>query len=128
MVCIESLQVRADRVRAHVSCSPSVRMTTPELAHKVCELRPLLPKHACVNGKGSTFAAVIQHTPIIHLLEHVVVDILTEQSSATDKIFVGTSEWVDYDAGRGRVEVSYCDDLEAIAAFKSAEELINTLL
>ena len=125
---ITALQVRADRICANVSCAPGLRMTTPELARRICEMRPLLPQHACVNGKGKTFAAVIEHTPIIHLFEHVVVDILTESSCAEDKTFVGTSEWLDQAAGLGHVEVSFYDDLETLAAFKDAEELLNSLL
>ena len=40
---------------------------------------------------------------------------------------MGTSEWLDRKAGTARVEVSYADDLAALAAFKEAEEFLNNM-
>ena len=42
-------------------------------------------------------------------------------------LVVGTSEWLDRKVGTARVEVSYQDDLVALAAFKSAEEFLNNM-
>ena len=124
---IEKLQVFPDRVRAQVSCGRRWLSTTPELAKRALLVRPNLARHACVNGQGPTFGAVAGRTPLPHLFEHLVVDILVERSADEHATFAGTSEWLDRARGKARVEVSFTDDLEAIAAFKEAEELLNNM-
>ena len=100
---IERLTVRADRVVCDVVLAPGVpRRTTPELAARVRAAHPHVPRHACVNDEGDTFAAVMDHTSLPHLL------------------FVGTTEWTDEAAGRARIEVSFLDDLVALRAFRDA--------
>ena len=116
---------RADRVVARIQCSAGVRMTTPALAAAVLAQRPNLARHACVNDAGATFGAVIGRTPLPHLFEHLVIDILTERTADEGAVFVGTSEWEDRASGTARVEVSYADDLEALAAIKDAAALLN---
>ena len=128
---IEKLSVRADRIAAAVLVDQAWHYTCPELAKLVLKERPHLAFHACVNHAGSTFAAVIDHTPLPHLLEHMVVDILAHETPFEDEAlqttFVGTSEWTDRTLGAALVEVSYTDDLVALAAFKQAAERINEL-
>ena len=75
---IERLTVRADRVVCDVILAPGVpRRTTPELAARVRAAHPHVPRHACVNDEGDTFAAVMDHTSLPHLLEHLVIDFQT---------------------------------------------------
>ena len=75
---IERLTVRADRVVCDVVLAPGVpRRTTPELAARVRAAHPHVPRHACVNDEGDTFAAVMDHTSLPHLLEHLVIDFQT---------------------------------------------------
>ena len=132
---IDKITVQADRIVAQTSVKPSFLYTTPELAKRVLEKRPNLAVHACINEKGPTFGAVIDHTPLPHLFEHIVVDILSQPGSeidsisgdAKDVVVVGTSEWIDREKGLARVEVSYEDDLVALSALKEAEEFLNKL-
>ena len=51
----------------------------------------------------------------------------TSVNNSSSNVVVGTSEWLDRKAGTARVEVSYSDDLVALAAFKTAEEFLNNM-
>lgn len=73
---ITRLHVRNDRVVADIALAPSApRYTSPELVAHVLSAYPNLPKHSCVNERGTTFALVMNNTPVPHLLEHMVVDL-----------------------------------------------------
>ena len=127
-IALESLEVRADRIVAMVRVvDPRDALTTPQLARAVVARRPSLPHHACVNGEGPTFGAVLEHTPLPHLLEHVVVDLQVECCPDADRVFTGATRWTDRRVGLACVEVSYADDLAALAAFRDAVALINDL-
>lgn len=124
---VERIVVRADRILVNVRCASQWLFTTPELVKRICLHRGNLPDHTCVNSKGSTFAAVMDHTPLPHLFEHVVVDLLVERTGAGGETFVGTSEWLDRSAALARVELSFSDDIEAIRAIKDAAALVNNV-
>ena len=126
---IEALRVASDRIVATVRVGDTSRAyTTPQMAQRVVAARPDLPIHTCVNGVGPTFGAVIEHTPLPHLLEHVVVDLQTAACSDPDRVFTGATRWTDRRVGRAQVEVSYADDIAALQAFRDAVELVNTLM
>lgn len=65
--------------RGHLVCLVSFagapRVTSASLMRRVLPAFPMLPQHACVNERGTTFAAVMDCTPLPHLLEHLVVDL-----------------------------------------------------
>lgn len=124
---VEKIQVRADRIIAQVVVDPVHAYTTASLAQRVLQQRPNLAHHACINDAGPTFAMVIDHTPLPHLFEHLVVDNLAQRATQENVIFTGTSEWVNREKGQARVEVSYNDDLEALSALKEAEEFLNNM-
>ncbi|MDO4532248.1 MAG: hypothetical protein Q4C36_00860 [Coriobacteriia bacterium] len=125
---LESLRVRRDRVIATVRVgNPEFATTTPQLARQLVRIRPDLPIHSCVNGRGPTFGAVIANTPIPHVLEHVVIDLQTAVCTNPDRVFTGVTRWIDRRAGRAQVEVSYADDLVCLRAFRDAVELLNSL-
>ena len=127
-IILESLRVEADRIIAMVRVGDVRRANTDaECARDIIRFRPDLPMHACVNGVGPTFGAVVEDTPLPHLLEHVVVDLQVEACPDPDFVFTGVTRWVDRRAGRARVEVSYADDLVALAAFRDAVNLINAV-
>ena len=84
-LAIERLTVRTGRIVCDVVLSPACpRLTTPELAARVRAQFPTLPRHACVNDRGPTFAAVMESTPLPHLLEHLVIDLQTRASCHPD--------------------------------------------
>ena len=98
---IERMTVRTDRVVADVRVAPDARWSTPAVAARVRQAFPLVVRHACVNDADDTFDAVLDSTPLPHVLEHLVIDLQTcaaAQAAAAppdDFAFVGTSEWTD---------------------------------
>ena len=128
---IERMTVRTDRVVADVRVAPDARWSTPAVAARVRQAFPLVVRHACVNDADDTFDAVLDSTPLPHVLEHLVIDLQTcaaAQAAAAppdDFAFVGTSEWTDEEQGRARVEVNFTDDLVALRAFREATQFLN---
>ena len=127
----DPVQIRAITVkRGRMTCEVAVedgrfRKTTPRLAAFVQDSYPDLPHHACLNGSGRTFGAVMERTSIAHLLEHLVISFQTQAAVDPAAEFVGTSEWIDEEEGIARVEVSFRDDLEALRAFVEATRFLN---
>lgn len=71
---------RVEVLRGHMVCTVRFavgvpRVTSPQLMALVLPQFPNLPRHACVNERGETFAAVMNRTPLPHLLEHMIVDL-----------------------------------------------------
>lgn len=131
-VILEHLTVLPDRIEATVRIADArYRSTTPELMAKVTERFPTMPYHACRNGVGATFGAVMEQTSVPHLLEHLVIDIQTHEHAkderrASDQIaFTGTTQWSAEDPAVALVRVSFLDDLVALGAFKEAVYFIN---
>ena len=125
------IQVRVVTVRTgRLVCDLEVpderfRYTTPRLSAFVVGCYPELPRHACVNEAGKTFAAVMEHTSTPHLLEHLTITEQTRATSDEGHVFTGTTEWLDEEAGKARVEISFRDDLEALRAFNEATQFLN---
>ena len=42
-----------------------------------------------------------------------------------DALFIGTTEWLDEEAGLARIEVGFKDDLVALRAFNEAIRFLN---
>ena len=121
--------VRPRRIEANIDVAAGFRTTTPELAARICARFPNLVHHACVNDEGHTFGAVIDHTPLPHLREHLGIDlqVAAEKSGTLSQTitYVGTTQWLDEQRGLARVEVNFTDDLVALRAFKDALCAIN---
>lgn len=123
---IERMVVGAGRLLCEVRLAPDApRFTSPALIRRVCARFPNLPHHTCVNESGPVFASVMERTPLPHLLEHLVIDLQTSASICSDVSFVGTSEWIDEEAGTARIQVSFTDDLVALRAFRDAAAYLN---
>lgn len=101
------------------------RFSTPELASYVEAAYPDIAQHACVNESGRQFGAVMQSTSVAHLLEHIAIDEQVRDSDRDDALFVGTTEWVDEQSGRARIQLSFHDDLSALRAFNKALQFLN---
>ncbi|MBX9032716.1 cyanophycin synthetase family protein [Gordonibacter massiliensis (ex Traore et al. 2017)] len=117
------------RIGCDVALAPHApRTTTPTLAAHVRAAFPDLPSHACVNGAGDTFGAVMEATSLPHMLEHLVIDLQTRAAPAgsrPDVVYVGVTRWTDESAGRAHIEVSFTDDLVALRAFRDAARFLN---
>lgn len=124
---LERISVHNDRVICDVVLSPRApRMTSPELARCVAASFPDVPRHACVNEVGDTFAAVMDRTSLPHLLEHLVIDLQTRAATDDAAVFVGTTMWTDELGRKARIEVSFTDDLVALRAFRDALHFLNS--
>lgn len=73
---VEKVTVFTGRLSVLVRVSPGApRVSTPQLAARLCERFPTLPSHACVNDVGETFGCVMGETSLPHVLEHLVIDL-----------------------------------------------------
>ena len=125
--------VKADRMVCDVQLSPACpRVSSPLLISALLQAHPQLAEHACKNERGTTFGAVMNRTPLIHVLEHVAIDCMVQNESAkttsSDTLFVGNSRWLDPVQGLGRVELGFRDDIAALRALKTAVEQVNQAL
>lgn len=125
-VRLKAITVKTGRMVCELSVEDArYRYTSPKLAAFVSDRYPDLPHHACVNDSGPSFEAVMESTSTPHLLEHLVISLQTRAAKGTSVRFVGTTEWLDEEAGLARVEVSFRDDLEALSAFGEATRFLN---
>ena len=128
-VAVTDIRVRADRLVLTVQLAEGApRETTSELADALVSAVPTLPAHACVNDRGSTFGAVLAKTPLPHVLEHLIIDAQARAAAPATPTFVGTTTWLSREAGIARVEVSYIDDLVALASVKQALATLNGII
>lgn len=125
--------VKADRMVCDVQLSPACPRTSfPTLVSALLQTHPHLPAHACKNERGTAFGAVMNQTPLIHVLEHVAIDCMVQseppESASSNALFMGNSRWLDPAQGLGRVELSFRDDITALRALKTAVEQVNWAL
>lgn len=127
LLVLERIAVRADRISVLVRLAPGApRRTDAVLAARVVAAFPDLPRHACVNDRGSTFSSVMNDTPLPHLLEHLVISLmLRDDATPAHAVHVGTTEWLNEAEGLARVEVTYTDDLVALRALRDATAFLN---
>lgn len=145
---VERVEVRRGHLVCRVAFGAAPRVTSPQLMSRALAVVPTLAQHACVNERGTTFAAVMDCTPLPHLLEHLVVDLQVRAESGQwftlpgsaaeappsmagathDRPIVGTSEWLDEAAGIARIDVSFADDLVALRAMRDSVAFLNKLL
>lgn len=123
---VERVVVRKGRLTCDVRIvDPKRRYVAPDLVQCAIGAFPSLPHHTCVNEVGPTFAAVMDETSVPHLIEHIAIDLQTRAAADPETMFVGTTEWLDEDAGLARIELSFDDDLEAMRAFNQAVTFVN---
>lgn len=156
-VSIPKVEVFPGRLRLFVSMADDApRFTDEALMNRAFAEYPTLGMHSCINSKGPTFGDVAVGTSIPHLLEHLiiaeqVIDANSKGTAADDPsiasarinegngdsrghakeaTFVGTTKWDDggAEAGHAVVEVSFIDDLQALAALKRALSFLNRAL
>ena len=111
-------------------CIPDAqyRYASKERIASVCRALPRLPYHTCKNDEGPTFAAVMDHTSIPHVLEHAVIELQAQNAVSPTTLFVGTTVWLDESEGRARIEVGFADDLDALRAFRAAIQIIDAAM
>lgn len=123
------VKVRPDRVEVAVCVAEERYARTDEaLVRRCLQAYPTLGRHACRNGVGPVFAAVMGSTSTPHLLEHLVVDAQTRAAKDTSRVFTGTTQWSVQDALVANVAFSYEDDLVALSALNQALSFLNQAL
>lgn len=129
-VRVEKLVVGEGRLTLDVALAPGApRMTDDRLAALVRRRFPALALHTCINSAGPTFDAVLERTPLPHLLEHLIIDAQVRDAASRPKQrFVGTTSWTDRAAGTARVQVSFFDDLVALRAVNGALADLSDIL
>lgn len=121
-ISITSVHIAADRITLEVALGPETPpMTDERIARAALEEFPTLGQHTCINDRGPTFASVIEETSIPHLLEHLIIDLqVRSPETPDDATFTGITRWLDEGARTARIEVSFRDDLVAMAAINDA--------
>ena len=134
-ISVQRIIVRKDRVVCYVALDPHApRVTTPDIAQRLVRCVPSLPDHDCINDKGPTFGDVMDHTSIPHVLEHLVIDLQTQQAAQSSdariraRNFRGTTEWVNAGEGRAKIELDYADDLVVLKALTDSVDILNDVL
>lgn len=137
MLHVESIVVRRDRIVAVVRMDEGAsRFTSRALVDRILERFPDLPFHSCVNAKGPQFGDVMDHTSIPHVLEHLVIDLQADvytrsnaggASLGGSPLLTGVTKWVDREKGIAQIQVSFLDDLVALAAIREAVDFLNAL-
>lgn len=119
---VERVQFGAARMTLLVRMAPEAQTTTAQLMQRLLHRYPDLPHHACVNDEGPYFAAVMDHTGMAHLLEHLIISqqlrLLPDAEPAP--VLCGSTAWVCRAEGRARIEVSFVDDIIALRALRNA--------
>ena len=127
---VRSLTVKTDRLDILVEVPhPANRRTSPQLASRIKDTYPELPFHTCINDAGPTFGHTMDGTSTPHLLEHLII----AEQTRNDRVplcttLVGTTVWLDENAGLARIEVNFTDDLIVLEALRNALGVLNGLL
>lgn len=133
-IVIEKMVVEEGRLQCDVRVqNPDCLYTTEPLMQKIQIHFPRIPQHTCANKKGKTFCAVMDHTSLPHLMEHLVIELQMQhyeqsgerEAQSSCAVFVGATRWTDKNEGRARIEVSFTDDLVALRAFRDASNFLN---
>ena len=128
-VTVERLAISPGKLTACVRLRPDTRYTNPQLSQRVVADFPQMPLHACVNPHGPTFASVLEHTSLAHLLEHLIIDLQVAQTpDETAATFAGHTTWVSESEGLALITVSFRDDACALRALRDAVEYIERTL
>ncbi len=136
MLHVESIVVRRDRIVMVVRMDEGASwFTSRSLVDRILERFPDLPFHSCVNAKGPQFGDVMDHTSIPHVLEHLVIDLQADAYTRSNPggisggspLLTGVTKWVDRERGVAQIQVSFLDDVVALAAIREAVDFLNTL-
>ena len=123
-VQITNIVVKKFRIICTVQLT-KLKYSNEVIKSALLEKMPTLAAHKCKNSKGKDFTEVLSSTSLAHVLEHMVIDI---QSENTNDVLMGTTQWIDENSGVAKIELSYTDDVVCISAIKEASELLNQFI
>ena len=73
----------------------------PDLAKRLLETYPHLRIHACDNGNYKSFPAELAKTEIAHAFEHIMIELLAQESDALRLDIKGQTAWNFSKDGQG---------------------------
>lgn len=121
--------ISGDSVSVAVCVTPPSLRIDRKLAVTVLALRPLLAQHLCKQQGFGRFGDKLLGTTLPHLVEHLTIDYLVEETAGRLPI-AGTTNWLDKDSGLMRVRISCTPesaDMTAAAIIRAVTQ-VNSLL
>lgn len=128
-ITVEHIRVRPDRIETHIRVSTArFANTNSHIVQAVLKQYPTIGMHACRNHRGPLFSDVMNNTSMPHLLEHMIVDGQTRNSTDENRVFTGTTQWSADDPLLACVTFSYEDDITALKVLKECLDYLNSVL
>lgn len=127
LIEIKRVEVGLTNLRARVRLSDNAPLMTSEdlvATTRIYYLMPHIVEHVCLGDANDTFKDVMGDTEIPHLLEHMVVELLS-QSSESGEVTSGRTFPVEDDGRSYDIEVSCPDDVLVMGALSSAVWIAN---
>lgn len=126
MFDVKKIVVDPEILTARIEVEPDVPLSTSddlEGTTRVLNLLPQISEHVCVSPKGRTFGAELPETNVVHLLEHVTVELLMLTGRVGDTV-VGRTD-VTNDDRLYEVRLDCWDDTLTMAALSSAAWILD---
>ena len=127
LISIKKVVVGPKNLTATVELSakaPRLTSENPEATERVLELLPGLSEHLCLGDADARFGLVAKDTEVVHLLEHVTVELLALTNLAGD-VTSGKTSLVDSRRGLYEIILACPDDVLVAASLSSAVWLLN---
>ena len=127
LIEIKRVEVGLTNLRARVRLSDDAPLMTSEdlvATTRIYYLMPHIVEHVCLGDASNTFKDVMGDTELPHLLEHMVVELLS-QSSESGEVTSGRTFPVEGDERSYDIEVSCPDDVLVMGALSSAVWIAN---
>lgn len=124
---ILKITVDDTKARARVLVNPGMPLMTSEdieATARVYYLAPAIAQHACFGDAGEKFQDCMGDTELVHLLEHLTVEIMNETGLAGE-ISCGRTRAVADDPRTFEIELSCPDDALTIGALSSATFMMD---
>lgn len=119
---IMKITVGPKKLTARVLVNPGMPMRTAEdieATARVYYLAPAIAQHACLGDAGEHFQDCMADTEVVHLLEHLTVEIMN-QTGLAGEVVAGRTMPVPVDERLFDVELSCPDDALTVGALSSA--------
>ncbi|MDR2587376.1 MAG: hypothetical protein LBC23_03845 [Coriobacteriales bacterium] len=125
---LENLEVTDASLRASLRVTPPSLRVSEQLAATALACRPALAHHICKQQGIGCFADKLVGTTLPHLVEHIAIDLLVEETPSRPQ--AGNTTWIDHAQGRMMVRLSSSPHtVQSVrTALIRAVDLVNTLL
>lgn len=124
---IEKITVGAEKLTARIAVNEGLPIMTSEdieATARVYYLAPQIAHHLCLGDEGPEFQDCMHDTEVVHLLEHLSVEIMRETGLAGD-VSCGRTRRAPGEDRTFEVELSCPDDALTIGALSSATFMMD---